>query len=290
LKATLPATIEIRQSIQPDLKPVLADPTQIHQVLMNLCTNAGHAMKERGGILSVVLDTPAADESAYEENGNTVRDNYVRFTITDTGCGISGHVMARIFEPYFTTKSPGEGTGLGLSVVHGIVKSCGGVISVTSEIGVGTRFEVRIPTIETAPSEDDVDEESTPGGWERVLFVDDEPGVTDMGKRILESLGYTVSVRTSSLEALELFRTAPYAFDLVITDMTMPHMTGADLTREMKIIRPDIRVIVCTGYSDLLGDELIQRLGIHSVVMKPASKNTLAAVVRRALDETSERK
>ena len=211
--------------------------------------------------------------------------DYVRLTVSDTGCGMSPEVMSRIFEPYFTTKAEGEGTGLGLAVVHGIVKSHQGTINVYSEPGKGTVFHVYLPQIERAANEQrELDEAPLPIGDERILFVDDEPILANLGKLMLETLGYAVVTRTSGVEALELFRDNPGSFDLVITDMTMPRMTGAELARELMRIRADIPIILCTGFSYSMSEEKAKAIGIREYAMKPLIRQDLARIVRKVLD------
>ena len=285
LRASLPATIEIRQDIEKDLGTIKADPTQIHQVLMNLCTNASHAMSEHGGVLEVSLSKVDTDGSLSASSAGIEPGPYLRFRVSDTGHGMAPDVLKRIFDPYFTTKEVGKGTGLGLAVVHGIVKSHGGGIAVFSEPGKGTTFDVYLPRVEAfeAPSATDKMEAIIPGGQERVLLVDDEQAIVEIGQRLLEYLGYQVVVRTSSLEALELFRGRPDRFDLVITDMTMPNMTGDRFAREIWKIRPGIPVILCTGFSERITEEKAKAMGIREFVMKPLVIKDLAQALRRAL-------
>jgi len=225
LRASIPSTVQIHQNINDDCRPVLADPTQIHQVVMNLATNAYQALQEKGGLLELTLmeEKIGFDNSDPDLGPGT----YLKLMVSDTGHGMDNVVMEKIFDPYFTTKSPGEGTGIGLAVVHGIVKSHGGHIKVDSKIGEGTAFHIYLPLIETGPSEPRaITAEPVPTGTERILFVDDQSDIVFMTQQILERLGYQVTSRTSSLEALEAFRAKPDEYDLVITDMTMPNMTG----------------------------------------------------------------
>jgi len=288
LRSTLPATIEIRENAAPE-GIVLGDPTQMHQVLMNLCTNAYHAMRETGGVLEVGLQSVTV-EHEMERAGqpDLPAGSYVRLTVADTGCGMPPEVAARIFEPYFTTKAEGEGTGLGLAVVHGIVKSHRGMINVYSEPGKGTVFQVYLPQIERAPDDRREPQEApSPLGDERILFVDDEPSLANLGKQVLETLGYAVVTRTSGVEALELFRNNPATFDLVITDMTMPQMTGAELAWELTRLRAEIPVILCTGFSHSMSEEKARALGIREYVMKPLMRHDLARIVRKVLDAPS---
>ena len=303
LRASLPTTIEIRQDIQNE-SWVLADPTQIHQILMNLCTNAGHAMQEKGGILEVSLrnvdlktdqnrskiEIPksmaqSAPGWAGQAEIGLAPGSYLRLTVSDTGHGMDRSTIQRIFDPYFTTKDKGEGTGLGLSVVHGIVKDHGGTVTVYSEPGRGAAFHVYLPVIERESELDVAAEKILPTGTERILFIDDEPSLVNLGTQMLEGLGYKVVTRTSSLEALELFKEQYDKFDLVFTDMTMPNMTGEELAKEVLKVRPDIPVILCTGFSSRITEEKAKAFGIRAFVMKPLLKLDMAKTIRRVLDE-----
>ncbi len=286
LRSSLPTTIEIRQDIKSDTGIVEADPTQIHQIVMNLCANASHAMREKGGILEVGISNVEVgswdSESGYLD---MTPGNYLRLTVSDTGQGMTPEVLERLFEPYFTTKEKGEGTGLGLSVVHGIVKNYGGTITAYSEPGKGTTFHVYLPVIQGEAEVSGIDEVAPiPTGNEHILFIDDEPALVEIGKQILERLGYKVTTRTSSMEALELFKAKPDQFDLVITDMTMPHMTGERLAGEIINIRSDIPVVICTGYSVRISEEKAKDMGIKAFVMKPFVIRDLAKTVREVLE------
>jgi len=285
LRATLPSTIEIKDVSGKDAGVINADPTQMHQVIMNICTNAGHAMQENGGVLEVGIGKV---QVGAEDSGSRYFDlpsgSYLRLTVSDTGHGIPRHVMDKIFDPYFTTKDTGEGTGLGLSVAQGIVKAHGGTITVYSEPGKETTFHVYLPLILMEEREEKEPEGPLPTGSERILFIDDEHALIEIGSQMLERLGYEVVTRQRSVEALELFRAEPDRFDLVITDMTMPHMTGDKLARELMKIRPDIPVILCTGHSKLVSEAKAKDMGIRAFVMKPILKRTLAEAVRKALD------
>jgi two-component system cell cycle sensor histidine kinase/response regulator CckA len=285
LRSSLPTTIKICEHIASDSMAAV-DPTQIHQVIMNLCTNAYHAMRESGGVLEievkdVELDDLYVSHSLVEQPGP-----YLRISVSDTGCGMEREVMDRIFEPYFTTKEIGQGTGMGLSVVHGIVKSHKGAITIYSEPGMGSTFHVYLPRIESDDATTESEEEETlfPRGTERILFIDDEESIVDLGRQMLNRLGYKVTTRTDSLEALQVFREQPDQFDLVITDMTMPNMTGNRLARELMGICPDIPIILCTGFSELITEERAKEMGIREFVMKPLIMSEMARVVRRALD------
>ena len=284
LRSSLPATIEIRQDLQSD-SMVMADSTQIHQVIMNLCTNAGHAMREKGGVLGIKLTDATLGADFVVDHPELKPGRYLELTVSDTGQGIPEHIMDRIFNPFFTTKKTGEGTGMGLSVALGIASSYEGTIVATSEAGKGSTFTVYLPVIETE-AETEVDaKEPVPTGTERILFVDDETALANIGEQILSSLGYRVTTRTSSSEALELFGADPDRFDLVITDMTMPNMAGDELSVELVKIKPELPVILCTGYSSKISDEKAKRLGIKALAYKPISKQSLAKMVREILDE-----
>jgi len=285
LRASLPSTIEIHQKIEGHSGKILADPTQIHQVLMNLCTNAGHAMREKGGVLEVNLRDEYLDSEGVAGIHDLSPGPYFRLTVRDTGHGIDKTVMERIFDPYFTTKEKGEGTGMGLSVVHGIVTSYGGAITVDSQPGKGCTFEVFFPKIETWTPAETENAGPLPTGTERILFVDDEEVMVETTKGMLEHLGYKVVARTSSIETLEVFRNYPERFDLVITDMTMPKMTGDELARELLKIRPDMPIILCTGFNEKIDEEKAKEVGIREFVMKPTVMREMAMTIRNVLDE-----
>ena len=284
LRASLPATIEIHQDIQSDAL-VMADPTQIHQIIMNLCTNAEHAMREQGGVLSVKLADVQLQTDFTAEHPELKPGPYLELTVSDTGYGIPAHNLDRIFDPFFTTKETGVGTGMGLSVVHGIVSSYKGAIIASSEEGEGSTFSVYLPIIERQLEEQSAAQEPLPTGTEHILFVDDEPALENIGKQILQSLGYRVTTRTSSLEALELFKAKSSQFDLVVTDMSMPNMSGDVLSAELMKIRPDIPIILCTGYSTKISDESAKGIGIKAFVYKPIVRSDLAKSIRSVLDE-----
>jgi len=284
LRPSLPTTIEIRKHLTAT-GMVLSDPTQIEQVIMNLCTNAYHAMRDRGGVLEVSLADVELDSDFTARHLDTHIGPYIRFTVSDTGHGIEKKDIDRIFEPYYTTKEKTGGTGMGLSVVHGMVKSYSGAITVYSEPGKGTTFNVFLPRCEDAEVREEPKEVALPpGGRERILFVDDEPALVDMDRRMLERLGYDVVTSTSGTEALEVFRKQPENFDLVITDMTMPKMTGDKLATELLSIRPGIPIILCTGFSERITGEKAKEMGIRKFVMKPLVKSELAEAVREVLD------
>jgi PAS domain S-box-containing protein len=285
LRASLPTTIEIRQKIQTDPDTVLANPTHIHQILMNLCTNAAQAMGASKGILKVSLDPMEIKPDDVLIRHGLVPGMHMRLTVSDTGQGISSGIIDKIFDPFFTTKKPGEGTGMGLSVVHGIVKRYGGTITVHSEVEKGTEFNIYLPLLmETEKRWEKESAENIIGGEERILFVDDEEVLVNLGHSMLTGLGYTVVGRTSSLEAMDLFRAQPDRFDLVITDMTMPNMTGIELAQKLMLSRPDIPVILCTGFSEGITPDRAKKLGIRELIMKPIVLEQLAAAIRREID------
>ncbi len=283
LRSSIPTTIEIHDNIDPRCAVVLADPTQVHQILMNLCTNANHAMEESGGILKIELKNNCIDkgdrQALHIEPGE-----YVELVVSDTGCGIGPDVIDKIFDPYFTTKDPGKGTGMGLAIIHGIIADYGGAITVESELGKKTTFTVYFPVIEQEELPLGKDAEEIPLGTERVLFIDDEELLAEMGQDLLERLGYSVTVRQSSLDALSTFQNCPDDFDIIITDQTMPGMTGSDLARRILQIRPDIPIILCTGYSNLIDEEKAKSLGIKEFAVKPLTKGKIAKLLRKVLD------
>ena len=285
LRSSIPTIIEIHQDIPSESDTVRADPTQINQVLINLCTNAAHAMGEKGGVLEVSLKNIEMDEDSAIHYHDLSSGKYVRLTVSDTGHGIEPEILERIFDPYFTTKGVGEGSGMGLSVVHGIVKSHSGDISVSSEPGKGTTFQVFLPCTESKPEpEIEITVEITRGN-ESILFVDDEKAMVDAIQPMIERLGYKVTARTSSIEALEAFRANPDRFDLVITDFNMPNMTGMELAKELIKLRSDILIVLCTGYSEHINEDKAKGSGIHAFVMKPVALGEIAKKIREVLDQ-----
>ena len=285
IRSTIPTTIEIQQEIESDAS-IMGSATQFHQLLMNLCTNAAQAMEDSGGVLKVSIKDVFLDKRSLLigiEPGD-----YIEIKVSDTGVGIAPELIKLVFDPYFTTKGPGEGTGLGLAMAHGIVKSYEGKINVDSQLEKGTTFTVHLP-VNTKPVELDVSEPETLSlGKESILFVDDEISIAQMGSKLLERLGYSVTTRIDSREALELFKARPNDFDLVITDMTMPNMTGDKLAIELMKIRPDIPVVLCTGFSKQISNETASEIGIKAFIYKPLSKMELAKNIRKALDEAKE--
>lgn len=285
LRSTMPSTIEIQLQLPDDSVNdiILADPVQIHQVLMNLATNAAHAMRNLGGVLSVSLAEMDVDAAAIVLHPDLKPGGYVTLTVGDTGHGMEKNIRERIFDPYFTTKKVGEGTGMGLSVVQGIIKNLGGTISVDSELGQGTTFHIFLPKATGGNVNRVTPDKSTCGGVERILFVDDEEILAGLGQELLESLGYDVTIALNSREALNLFRSTPQAFDLVITDMTMPGLTGKELSRELLAIKPDMPIILCTGFSELIDEKQAREDGIRGYIMKPYAVNSLNKAIREVL-------
>jgi CheY-like chemotaxis protein len=289
-RSTIPSSIELRHDIQPDCGLVLADPVQVHQIAMNLITNAFHAMEETGGTISVTLEEADAGPVDLSVGSEGPPCRYAVLTVSDTGCGIESAILDRIFEPYFTTKQAGKGTGLGLSVIYGIVREHRGHIRVHSEVGRGSAFTVHLPLMDrsTEPLADET-AQGLPRGTERILLVDDERVVVQLEQQILERLGYRVTARTDSMEALDLFREAPGTFDLVITDMNMPVMSGDRLARELIAIRPGLPVILCTGFSERMTRESAEAMGIRGFLMKPIIRADMAHMVREVLDAAGNR-
>ena len=286
LRSSIPTTIEIRQKIDPACGLVMADPTQIHQVIMNLCTNGYQAMWEEGGILGVSLTEVYLGPEAYPLQLQLQPGRYLKLEVSDTGHGIPAEIKERIFEPYFTTRADMKGTGLGLAVVHGIVQAHHGHITVYSEPGQGTTFHVYLPRIETAGTSKVTEpEEEIARGNERILLVDDDEAICRMEHAMLTTLGYQVTALSSSIDSLEAFRAHPDSYDLVITDMTMPNMTGSELAQRIMRIRADVPIILCTGFSELINEKKAKSLGIRGFIMKPVDMRNLAKTIRRVLDE-----
>ena len=284
LRASLPATIQVRQDLG-DCGKILGDPTQVHQVVMNLCTNAYHAMGAEGGLLDISLSSVDINAGHLVQGETLQPGQYLKLSVRDTGHGIDPEILHRIFEPYYTTREKGAGTGLGLAVVHGIVKNHRGAIQASSQVGVGSTFDVYFPKVEDYSVESEAEpEEPVRGGNECILFVDDEPALEELGGRLLSGLGYEVVTRSSAWEALQLFKAKTMAFDLVITDMTMPQLTGEKLALEILRIRPEMPIILCTGFSEQINNERARSLGIRALVMKPFLKNEMARTIRRVLD------
>ena len=284
LRASIPTSIETRQQISSDRDTILGDATQIHQVLINLWTNAAHAMVEKGGMLDVELSDHLLDEREASQYPGVSPGPHVKLVVKDTGHGMALETLGRVFEPYFTTKDVGKGTGMGLEVVHGIVKRHGGIIRAESQPGKGSSFVVLFPAAEETSSDAPKKTGEMPKGDERILFVDDEKLMVELNQSRLERLGYTVDGHVDPNEALTVFLSNPHKFDLVITDMTMPRMNGDRLAQGILAIRSDKPIILCTGYSQKMTAEKARELGIRKYIEKPIEMVNLARSVREVLD------
>jgi len=290
LSHTLPATLEIEKHISENDEKVMANPTQIYQLLLNICTNAAQAIPDQKGRIAIRLEEKDPDEELMAGLMNRY-DRYMCLTVSDTGCGIPPDIIDRIFEPFFTTKKAAKGTGMGLAVVHGIVKAHGGEIAVTSAPGRGSTFQVYLPTVDAdrmksraVPATGNIE-----GGNERILLVDDELDLAHIGKLMLQRLGYRVISRTNATKALDLFKRESGRFDLLITDMSMPQMSGLALVQEARILKPDLPVIICTGYNERLARTDIRSVNINAVVFKPLRLDEIARVIRQVLNPVAER-
>ena len=286
LRPALPSTITIKHQLDAVTRPILADPTQMHQIVMNLCTNAFHAMEQTGGILEITLKDCELSPQDLPPRSGVQAGSFVMLAIADTGPGIAPAIREKIFEPYFTTKEVGKGTGMGLSIVHGIVTAMGGFIMCEGDFGKGAIFRIFLPAQERKAAAAIPSAVPVVSGQERILFIDDEKMLAEMGKIMLERLGYRVTVCTGSMEALAAFEEQPQQFDAVITDQTMPGLTGVELARRMLRIRPDIPIILCTGYSNLVNEEQTKALGIKGFIMKPMAKRDIAQLLREVLEGT----
>jgi len=284
LRTAIPSSVQFSQHISDEPCNIMGDASQINQIVMNLVTNAADAMSEKGGVLNVTLENTILQEEKTCFDWVLSPGPYVRLRMRDTGEGIEPKIMDRIFEPYYTTKEIGKGTGMGLSVIHGIVKRHGGGILVESEAGKGTVFEIYFPALEETALEEKEPEGEIKGGSERILFVDDEQSMVDLNHQRLERLGYQVKSTTKPVEALEWFRVDPDQFDVIITDMTMPQMTGDRLTKEILKIRPEMPVIICTGYSERMSEKDAEALGAQKYIEKPVGIQNLAAALREVLE------
>ncbi|WP_320044762.1 response regulator [uncultured Desulfobacter sp.] len=287
IRSTIPSSIEIKTNVQ-STSVIFANPTQIHQVLMNLCTNSANAMKSDGGILKLSLTDERIDKADAESIQGPAPDNYVKLEVSDTGSGITPQVMEKMFEPYFTTKNQAEGTGMGLAVAQGIVKDIGGTIKVETALGQGTVFTIFIPIADDAkadPHNEEIMYAST--GSENILLIDDEPAITKVGKRILEKAGYNVTTANNPCDALELLKKHPEKFDLVMTDFTMPGMNGDKLTAKILEIRPDIPVILCSGYQNKHVMDTEMKHLWHAFVQKPIKQEIFINTIRNVLDENT---
>ena len=286
LRSTIPKNIVIRQNVTSQCKPVFADPTNLHQVIMNLCTNAFHAVQEKGGTIGVDLqEISVTTDGQYGIVGLPIGD-YICLTVSDTGCGMDKNTLEQIFNPYFTTKKEGKGTGLGLSISYGIIKNLNGDIKVYSEPNKGSTFHVYIPVTSTKENRESGEKINITKGTERILLVDDEGSIAQMGKTVLQKYGYCVSAFTSSIEALNAFEKEPASFDLLLTDMTMPDMTGEVLVQHIKRIRDNIPVILCTGFSENISSGNYADKGADEFLMKPVAIHKLLGAIRKLLDKT----
>lgn len=284
LRSSLPTTIDIKRDIDSDAGVVLADPTQIHQIVINLCTNAFHAMETAGGTLTVSLHQRKFTSEDLLKTPQLQPGTYIQLSVKDTGSGISPEIKKKIFEPFFTTKEVGKGTGMGLAMIHGIVESYGGSITCESEMGKGSVFHILLPIVDGSALQQHDSSAKMPTGDEHILLIDDEQILLDVGRRMLEYLGYKVTEVADSVEAYTIFREQPDAFDLVITDQTMPKMTGVELSQRFLQIRPDIPIILCTGYSSIISEGQAEAQGIKGFAMKPLAMRDIGSLIRRVLD------
>ncbi len=284
IRSTTPANIEINCSIADNLHDVFGNAAQINQLLMNLCGNAQDAIASQNGLITIELTNTRLDQESARPYPRLGPGQYVRLVVADNGCGMDAATLDRIFDPYFTTKEIGKGTGIGLAVVHGIVERHEGAISVVSQPHEGTAFTLLFPAHEASPKEKSKMDQVAPRGDECILFVDDELSILKLGKKRLEKLGYTVQGAVDPLEALEMFKAAPDQFDMVITDMTMPKMTGEQLAAAILQIRPNMPIMLCTGYGEAFFEEEARKIGVSSFAMKPIDKTDFAIRVRKALD------
>jgi PAS domain S-box-containing protein len=287
MRSSMPATVKIQQNIDKKCGVITADPTNLHQIIVNLCTNALHALEDEKGVIDVSLKLKNIKAGKLRGEPDISPGKFIVLKISDTGHGMDQATIERIFDPYFTTKKVGKGTGLGLAVIHGIVKEYNGFIRVQSEVGKGTSFYVHIPAIkqETSTIDDTQEVTSLPTGNERLLIVDDESAIVNLKKVVLEQLGYKVTATTESLDALKTIRADPSQFDLIITDQTMPELTGTELTREVLQIKPDMPVILCTGHSTVISEESALAAGIKKYLQKPVNRATLSQSIRQVLDK-----
>ncbi|MBC2711266.1 MAG: response regulator [Desulfosarcina sp.] len=285
MRASLPTDVSIERNICETECTTIADATQIHQIMLNLCTNAAHAMEPNGGVLTIQLEPVTLDDATAADINGLAPGNYARLVVADTGRGIEKDIIDRIFDPYFTTKETGKGTGMGLSVVHGIIKGNGGAIRAFSHPGQFTEFHLYLPVVDMIVDAEPAifNQQHLPGGHEHILIVDDEEMLVDMMRQVLEQLGYTVTAHTESADALKAFLSCPQAYDLLITDMTMPGMTGTGLAKSVKAVRDDLPVILSTGFNEQISEENSQSLGIQALIMKPVGMQQLAETIRNVL-------
>jgi len=286
IRSILSSNIEIRSNLPTADVIIFGDPVQISQIIINISTNAFQAMEETGGIIEITAEKKTITKNAARSYPGLIADDYLKIAITDTGPGIDPENTDKIFDPYFTTREPGKGSGMGLAIVHGIIKNHNGVITVDSKPGKGTTFTILFPLVDEKPATETEEADRVPRGTESILFVDDEGPIVNMAQKMLKRLGYQVKTKLNPAEALELFQTEPQAFDLVITDMTMPQMSGVILTEKLRDIRPDIPVIISTGHSSLIDEEKTEKLRVNAYVMKPIVKRDIARTIRKVLDET----
>jgi CheY-like chemotaxis protein len=289
LRPSLPSTIDIVQEIDSAVGSILADPAQLNQVLMNLCTNAFHAMEKSGGTLTITLKERHRNKNNLPPLSYLAEGAYVQLLVKDTGFGIPSEDKSRVFEPYFTTKAVNKGSGMGLSIVHGIIRRFKGYIQIESEIGKGTAVYVCFPVSNMQNYDEENEVQELPTGKENILFIDDEEALANWGKSALQRLGYHVIVSNDSLEALKIFTDQQDFFDIVITDQTMPKLTGYDLAKQILKINSDIPIILCTGYSSILSEEKALSLGIKAFLYKPFRKHQIAKLVRNVLDNSPKR-
>jgi PAS domain S-box-containing protein len=283
LRATLPTTIELKMRLEEEQDTILADPTQMHQVIINLCANAAHAMRDKGGLLDISVKPVNLDAKAAAQFHGLFPGPHIHVTVKDSGHGMDRDTMEKIFDPFFTTKKMEEGTGMGLAVVHGIIKAHGGAITVQSKAGKGSEFQIYLPRVEASELPGGTEATAVENGQERLLFVDDEEWLVDMWKEILESLGYRMTVTTRPLEALDMFKAKPQDFDLVIADQTMPQMTGLELAKELLALRPELPIILVTGFSQLVTPEKAKAAGVREFIMKPLSISELTNAISKSL-------
>jgi CheY-like chemotaxis protein len=285
IRASFPSNIEIRQELDRHCGTVLADSTQMHQIIMNLCTNAYHAMMGKGGVLTVKLDKQKVGTRPINGSAKIQKGTYVRLTIADSGHGMDKRTVERIFEPFFTMKEVGNGSGLGLSVVHGIVSNYQGSIVVESEPGKGSSFTIYLPQHSAHYDEEKANTQKLQKGKGSIMFVDDEKEITFMGKRMLESLGYTVDIKTDSLEALKVLREDPQKYDLLVTDQAMPKLMGTELIARIREVRPDLKSIIITGYQDSLPSNAMEQYGISDIISKPLILSEFSELIGKVLDQ-----
>ncbi|MGW8314760.1 MAG: hybrid sensor histidine kinase/response regulator [Bacteroidales bacterium] len=290
IRASFPSNIEIQQVLDTECGTIMADTTQMHQIIMNLCTNAFHAMMPAGGTLSIKLEKVKVDGKSIRVNSKLSKGTYVRLSVSDTGHGMDKRTQERIFEPFFTKKEVGSGSGLGLSVVHGIVTNYQGMIEVDSSPGKGATFRIYLPQHSEVYVPENNTSEKTSKGAGCILFVDDEKEITFMGKRMLESLGYTVEIKTDSTEALEEFQKNPKKYDLLVTDQAMPRMVGTELIKQVKQIRPDLKSIIITGYQDSIPEDTRKRFEIFDIISKPLILSEFSNIIKKVLSENSIKK